>query len=148
MFAVVHWKWLGHRDARRSTELQRGFAGASFLFSLCESPLPSVHLCVTIVSVSDSELPNIKTQLELFPEKLSIMAQYTLVEKQHIEEHNEYYEVRTTHTDNPKSLFFTTNEENLETTAADVVADNMPGVNNWTIIPHRKDRDNLMYDVS
>ncbi|MBC7572390.1 MAG: hypothetical protein H7319_22060 [Spirosoma sp.] len=76
------------------------------------------------------------------------MAKYTLVEKHEIEEHNEYYEIRTTHTNNPKSLFFTTNEENLETTAVHVVADNMPDVKDWTIIPHRKDRDNLMYDVS
>ena len=76
------------------------------------------------------------------------MANYTLVEKHDIEDHNEYYEVRTTHTDDPRSLFFTTNEENLETTAADVVADNMPGAKSWTVIPHRKDRDNLMYDVA
>lgn len=69
------------------------------------------------------------------------MAQYQLVEKRAIEHHNEYYEVRTTHeNDQPKSLFFTTNEENLEDVAAAIAADHLPGANHWTIIPHRKDR--------
>ena len=67
------------------------------------------------------------------------MAKYQLVEKHNIEHHNEYYEVRTTQTDEPKSLFFITNEENLEDTAADVIADNLPGSKHWTVIPHRKD---------
>lgn len=69
------------------------------------------------------------------------MAQYQLVEKAAIEHHNEYYEIRTTQNDNehPQSLFFTTNEENLEDTAAAVVADQMPGVKHWAVIPHRKD---------
>ena len=69
------------------------------------------------------------------------MAQYQLVEKHDIEHHNEYFEVRTTHdTDSPTSLFFTTNEENLETVAAEIVAEHLPGTKNWTVIPHRKDR--------
>lgn len=68
------------------------------------------------------------------------MAQYQLVEKHAIEHHNEYYEVRTTETDRqPKSLFFSTNEENLDDVAAAIVADHLPGVNQWTVIPHRKD---------
>lgn len=68
------------------------------------------------------------------------MAQYQLVEKHAIEHHNEYYEVRTTQdNDQPKSLFFTTNEENLEEVAGAIVADHLPGVKHWTIIPHRKD---------
>lgn len=68
------------------------------------------------------------------------MAQYTLVKKHTIEHHNEYYEVRTTQQEgHPQSLFFTTNEENLEEVAADVVADHLPGVTHWTVIPHRKD---------
>lgn len=68
------------------------------------------------------------------------MAQYQLVEKHAIEHHNEYYEVRTTETnDQPKSLFFSTNEENLEEVAAAVIADHLPGVKHWTVIPHRKD---------
>ncbi|GAB3036117.1 hypothetical protein [Spirosoma pulveris] len=68
------------------------------------------------------------------------MAQYQLVEKQAIEHHNEYYEVRTTQdNDQTKSLFFTTNEENLEEVAAAIVAENMPGVKHWTVVPHRKD---------
>jgi hypothetical protein len=70
------------------------------------------------------------------------MAQYQLVEKHAIEHHNEYYEVRTIQTneqDHTHSLFFTTNEENLEDVAADIVADHLPGVKQWTVIPHRKD---------
>lgn len=68
------------------------------------------------------------------------MAKYQLVEKHAIEHHNEYYEVRTTHEGNQThSVFFTTNEENLEDVAADIVSSHMPGVTNWTVIPHRKD---------
>ena len=67
------------------------------------------------------------------------MAQYHLVEKHAISQHNEYYELRTTHdTDQPSSLFFTTNEENLEDVAATIVAEHMSKVKHWTIIPHRK----------
>ena len=68
------------------------------------------------------------------------MAQYQLVEKHAIEHHNECYEVRTTQdNDQPKSLFFTSNEENLEEVATAIVADHLPGVKHWTLIPHRKD---------
>ena len=68
------------------------------------------------------------------------MSQYKLVEKHEIEHHNEYYEVRITQdNDHPESLFFTTNEENLEDVAADVIYDHKPGVKHWTVIPHRKD---------
>ncbi|GAB3731910.1 hypothetical protein [Spirosoma lituiforme] len=68
------------------------------------------------------------------------MAHYQLVEKHSIEHHNEYYEVRTTQADEQtKSLFFSTNEENLEEVAAAIVADHLPGVKQWTVIPHRKD---------
>ena len=68
------------------------------------------------------------------------MAHYQLVEKHSIEHHNEYYEVRTTQADKQtKSLFFSTNEENLEEVAAAIVADHLPGVKQWTVIPHRKD---------
>jgi hypothetical protein len=68
------------------------------------------------------------------------MAHYQLVEKHSIEHHNEYYEVRTTQVDDQtKSLFFSTNEENLEEVAAAIVADHLPGVKQWTVIPHRKD---------
>lgn len=68
------------------------------------------------------------------------MAQYKLVEKHTIEHHNEYYEVRATQNDDQsKSLFFTTNEENLEEVAATIVAEHLPGVKHWTVIPHRKD---------
>lgn len=68
------------------------------------------------------------------------MAHYQLVEKHSIEHHNEYYEVRTTQADDQtKSLFFSTNEENLEEVAAAIIADHLPGVKQWTIIPHRKD---------
>ncbi|GAB4019568.1 hypothetical protein [Spirosoma koreense] len=68
------------------------------------------------------------------------MAQYTIVEKHAIEHHNEYYEVHVTqNNDQPQSLFFTTNEENLEDVAAAIVAEQWPGVKHWTVIPHRKD---------
>ncbi|MVM32310.1 hypothetical protein GO755_19845 [Spirosoma sp. HMF4905] len=68
------------------------------------------------------------------------MAQYKLVEKHTIEHHNEYYEVRVTQSDDQsKSLFFTTNEENLEEVAAAIVAEHLPGSKHWTVIPHRKD---------
>lgn len=75
------------------------------------------------------------------------MAQYQLVEKHDVEKHSEYFEVRTTQTDKPRSLFFTTNEENLEDVAAEIIKDEMPGTEHWTIIPHRKSHDNQMYDV-
>ncbi len=75
------------------------------------------------------------------------MAQYQLVEKHDVEHHAEYFEVRTTQTDNPKSLFFTTNEENLEEVAADIIKAQMPNAAHWTIIPHRKSHENQMYDV-
>ena len=69
------------------------------------------------------------------------MAHYQLVDKSAIEHHNEYYEVRTTQTENeqPKSLFFITNEENLEDVAANIAAEHLTGATHWTIIPHRKD---------
>lgn len=75
------------------------------------------------------------------------MAQYQLVEKHDIEQHNEYYELRTTQTDQPQSLFFATNEENLEDVAAQIVNDKLPGAAHWTIIPHRKNHQNQMYDI-
>jgi len=75
------------------------------------------------------------------------MAHYQLVEKHDIEKHNEYFEIRTTQTDRPKSLFFTTNDENLENVAADIIKNEMPGTPHWTIIPHRKSHENQMYDV-
>ncbi|QIP11851.1 hypothetical protein G8759_04000 [Spirosoma aureum] len=68
------------------------------------------------------------------------MAKYKLVEKHAVEHHNEYYEVKITQdSDHPESLFFTTNEENLEEVAASIIADHKPGVKHWTVIPHRKD---------
>lgn len=75
------------------------------------------------------------------------MAQYQLVEKHDIEQHNEYFEIRTTQTDSPRSLFFISNEENLENVAAEIIKDEMPGTVHWTIIPHRKSHENQMYDV-
>ncbi|GAB3980273.1 hypothetical protein GCM10028806_47460 [Spirosoma terrae] len=68
------------------------------------------------------------------------MSTYKLVEKHAIEHHNEYYEVRITQDDeHPESLFFTTNEENLEDVAADIIAEQKPGAKHWTVIPHHKD---------
>ena len=67
------------------------------------------------------------------------MTQYQLVEKHDIEHHNEYYELRTTQTKNPRSLFFTTNEENLEEVAADIAGAELSGAEHYTVIPHRKD---------
>ncbi len=69
------------------------------------------------------------------------MAVYQLVEKHAIEHHTEYFELKLNPSDeNPRSLFFTTNEENLETTAADIINDHATGTKKWTIIPHRKDQ--------
>ena len=69
------------------------------------------------------------------------MAQYQLVEKHAIEHHNEYFEVRSTQNEQDiESLFFVTNEENLEDVATAIVAEHWPSVKHWTIIPHRKDR--------
>lgn len=67
------------------------------------------------------------------------MTTYQLVEKHDIQHHNEYYELRTTQTSHQQSLFFTTNEENLEEVAADIAAAELPGVAHYTVIPHRKD---------
>jgi hypothetical protein len=68
------------------------------------------------------------------------MSNYKLVDKHAVEHHNEYYEVRTNQEgDHPQSLFFTTNAENLEDVAAEIVADHLPGVKQWTVIPHAKD---------
>lgn len=75
------------------------------------------------------------------------MATYQLVEKHTIEQHNEYYEVRTTQTDQPQSLFFVTNEENLEDVAAAIVDEHLAGAEHWTVIPHRKSHDNQMYET-
>lgn len=75
------------------------------------------------------------------------MNKYQLVEKREIQHHNEYYELRTTQTERPQSLYFTTNEENLEDVAAAIILDEMPGTEHWTIIPHRKSHENQMYDV-
>ena len=69
------------------------------------------------------------------------MATYQLVEKHAVEHHNEYFELQLNPSDaHPRSLYFTTNEENLETTASDIIADQAPGTKSWTIIPHRKDQ--------
>lgn len=69
------------------------------------------------------------------------MSIYKLVDKNIIEHHNEYYEVRATQEESsPKSLFFTTNEENLEEVAAGIVAEHWPGITHWAVIPHRKER--------
>ncbi|GAB3987828.1 hypothetical protein GCM10028807_09230 [Spirosoma daeguense] len=68
------------------------------------------------------------------------MSNYKLVDKHAIEHHNEYYEVRSTQEgDQPHSLFFTTNEENLEDVATTIVAEHLPHVKHWTVIPHQKD---------
>jgi len=67
------------------------------------------------------------------------MSAYKLVEKHAIEHHNEYYEVQITDGEHPESLFFTTNEENLEDVAADIIYEHKPGAKHWTVIPHRKD---------
>lgn len=68
------------------------------------------------------------------------MATYQLVEKHAIEHHNEYYEVRTTQDDSQsRSLFFTSNDENLEEVATAIIADHLPSAKHWTVIPHRKD---------
>lgn len=69
------------------------------------------------------------------------MINYQLVAKHDIERHNEYFEIRTTQTTSPKSLFFITNEENLEKVAATIVAEQLPDAKHWTLIPHRKHRD-------
>jgi hypothetical protein len=67
------------------------------------------------------------------------MAKYKLVEKHHIEHRNEYYELQIgPQTEQPHSLFFTTNEENLERVAAEIVAEKAPG-QHWVLTPHRKD---------
>ncbi len=68
------------------------------------------------------------------------MATYQLVEKHAIEHHNEYYEVQTTQDEQRRSLFFTTNDENLEDVAAEIAAQHLSGAKHWTVIPHRKDR--------
>lgn len=69
------------------------------------------------------------------------MAIYQLVEKHAIEHHNEYFELRLNPSDaHPRSMYFTSNEENLEIVAAEIVQEHAPGVTAWTIIPHRKDR--------
>ncbi len=66
------------------------------------------------------------------------MAKYQLVEKHAIEHHNEYYEVQIEpQSDHPHSLFFTTNEENLETVAAEIAQEHAPG-KHWIVTPHRK----------
>lgn len=66
------------------------------------------------------------------------MANFRLVDPQTVEQHNEYYEIRISPPgEEPYSVFFTTDEENLEETAAQVVSDQaQPG--EWIVIPHRK----------
>lgn len=69
------------------------------------------------------------------------MAAYQLVEKHAIEHHNEYFELQLNPSDtHPRSLFFTSNDENLETVAAEIIREMAPGTAKWTLIPHRKDQ--------
>lgn len=69
------------------------------------------------------------------------MAVYQLVEKHAIEHHNEYFELRLNPSAaHPHSIYFTSNEENLEIVAAEIINDMAPGTAHWTLIPHRKDR--------
>lgn len=64
------------------------------------------------------------------------MPKYTLVEEADIEHKNEYFEVRFA--DRRPSLYFTTNEENLETTADAIVGEHATDAGEYHVIPHRK----------
>ncbi len=64
------------------------------------------------------------------------MAKYQLVEEPTVEHKNEYFEIRFD--DRRPSLFFTTNEENLETTAKTIVAAEATDAGEYHVIPHRK----------
>lgn len=64
------------------------------------------------------------------------MPKYQLVEEADIEHKNEYFEVRFA--DRRPSLYFTTNEENLETTADAIVGEHATDAGEYHVIPHRK----------
>ncbi|MCY7351374.1 MAG: hypothetical protein LH606_12020 [Cytophagaceae bacterium] len=64
------------------------------------------------------------------------MAKYKLVEEAAIEHKNEYFEIRFTN--GKRSIYFTSNEENLETTAAAIVADHARDAQDYHLLPHRK----------
>lgn len=67
------------------------------------------------------------------------MATYTLVKEADIEHKNEYYEVRINQSGQThRRIFFTTNEENLEDCAAEIVAQHANDASDWHVIPHRK----------
>lgn len=68
------------------------------------------------------------------------MGRYKLVRKHEVEHHNRYYELRmNNNAEHPYSLFFITDEENLEEIAAEIRQNEAPNNDDWTIIPHRKD---------
>jgi hypothetical protein len=65
--------------------------------------------------------------------------QYKIVHESDIEHKNEYYEVRIDeNTPHRRSIFFTTNEENLEACAAEIVATEAQGAQHWHVVPHLK----------
>ncbi len=65
--------------------------------------------------------------------------QYKIVKEADIEHKNEYYEVRINENGHHKrSIFFTTNAENLEACAAEIVAAQARGAKDWHVVPHLK----------
>lgn len=68
------------------------------------------------------------------------MAAYAIVSEDKIEHKNEYFEIRFTGAAQPhrRSIFFTTNEENLEVVARQVLADQGIVAEHWLVVPHAK----------
>ncbi|MBO9636614.1 hypothetical protein [Siphonobacter aquaeclarae] len=64
---------------------------------------------------------------------------YQFVDPEREALHNEYFEISFPGDDAPaRSLFFISNEENLEEVAAYIVGKYVGNEPEWTLIPHRK----------
>jgi len=70
--------------------------------------------------------------------KLITPMRYQLVEETNIEHKNEYFEIRWQTGGPGRSFFFTSNEENLEEVAEEIVSRYAKGAAGWHVIPHRK----------
>jgi hypothetical protein len=63
---------------------------------------------------------------------------YHLVQEHDIEHKNEYFEIRFQGDNARESLFFVSDEENLEDVAGQIVVQHAQSHKKWVLIPHRK----------
>ena len=63
---------------------------------------------------------------------------YQIVQEEEIEHKNEYYELHLINNSQQERIFFSTNQENLEQAARQIIDDMGIEVEKWHIIPHVK----------